>query len=261
MAAGSSIGHIAPFVSEEQKIGTYLERIQLFFVANAVEDDKKVAVLLTVIGSNTYSLLADLAAPDAPSTKTFAELSELLTNHFQPKKMVVAERFRFQRRFQLENESVMEFTAGLRTLSRDCNFGDFLNDALRDQFVCGLRSEALQSKLLAEDGLTLQRAIEIAKAQEAARRDAHRFQDTTDNPPTIGFIRRKEDPPSNSPTRLCYRCGKGNHSSSMCRFKDAKCHECGKKGHIASVCRSRKKGPRPSPAGNLRELEGTVCER
>ena len=39
----------------------------------------------------------------------------------------------------------------------------------------------------------------------------------------------------------------------MCRFKDAKCHECGKKGHIASVCRSRKKGPRPSPAGNLRE--------
>ena len=130
MAAGSSIGHIAPFVSEEEKIGTYLERIQLFFVANAVEDDKKVAVLLTVIGSKTYSLLADLAAPDAPSTKTFAELSELLTNHFQPKKMVVAERFRFHRRLQLENESVMEFTAGLRTLSRDCNFGDFLNDAL-----------------------------------------------------------------------------------------------------------------------------------
>ena len=243
MAAGSSIGHIAPFVSEEEKIGTYLERIQLFFVANAVEDDKKVAVLLTVIGSKTYSLLADLAAPDAPSTKTFAELSELLTNHFQPKKMVVAERFRFHRRFQLENESVMEFTAGLRTLSRDCNFGDFLNDALRDQFVCGLRSEALQSKLLAEDGLTLQRALEIAKAQEAARRDAHKFQDThTDNPPTIGFIRRKEDPPSNSPTRLCYRCGKGNHSSSMCRFKDAKCHECGKKGISLQYVVPGKKG-------------------
>ena len=231
MAAGSSIGHIAPFVPEEEKIGTYLERIQ-FFVANAVEDDKKVAVLLTVIGSRTYSLLADLTAPVAPSTKTFVELSELLSNHFQPKKMVVAERFRFHRRFQLENESVMEFTAGLRTLSRDCNFGDFLNDALRDQFVCGLRSEALQSKLLAEDGLTLQRAIEIAKAQEAARRDAHKFQDTTtDNPPTIGFIRRKEDPPSNSPTRLSLlSLWKGQSFVSVYRFKDAKCHECGKKG-------------------------------
>ena len=42
---GCSIGHMDPFVSE--KIGSYLERIKLFLVANAVEDDKKVAVLLT----------------------------------------------------------------------------------------------------------------------------------------------------------------------------------------------------------------------
>ena len=178
--------------------------MKLFFVANEVEDDKKVAVLLTVIGSKTYSLLADLASPAEPSTKTFAELSELLKKHFEPKKMVVAERFRFHRRYRLEHESIMDFAAGLCTLSHDCQFEGFLNNALRDQFVCGLRSEAIQSRLLSEDGLTLQRALEIAQAQKAAKRDAQKFQDTADNPVTLSRI--KEEPSSSSSLRLCYRC-------------------------------------------------------
>ena len=42
--AGNSIGHIDPFDPEVEKIGTYLEHMELFFVANAVIDDKKVAV-------------------------------------------------------------------------------------------------------------------------------------------------------------------------------------------------------------------------
>ena len=38
----------------------------------------------------------------------------------------------------------------------------------------------------------------------------------------------------------CYRCGRF-HSSSVCRFKEAKCHNCGKIGHIKVVCRSAPK--------------------
>ena len=70
--------------------------------------------------------------------------------------------------------------------------------------MCGLRSEAIQSRLLSEDGLTLQRALEIAQAQKAAKRDAQKFQDTADNPVTLSRI--KEEPSSSSSLRLCYRC-------------------------------------------------------
>lgn len=37
----------------------------------------------------------------------------------------------------------------------------------------------------------------------------------------------------------CYRCGRGSHSPSECKFREATCHQCKKKGHIAPVCRSK----------------------
>ena len=39
----------------------------------------------------------------------------------------------------------------------------------------------------------------------------------------------------------CYRCGKSNHTTSQCRYKDVDCLKCGKRCHLKAVCRS--KGP------------------
>ena len=41
--------------------------------------------------------------------------------------------------------------------------------------------------------------------------------------------------------KLYYRCGRGSHSPTECRFREATCHHCNKKGHIAPVCRSKTK--------------------
>jgi len=45
-------GQTEEFNPESEEVLTYLERIQLYFEANRVEDAKKVAVLLTVTGFN-----------------------------------------------------------------------------------------------------------------------------------------------------------------------------------------------------------------
>ena len=37
-------------------------------------------------------------------------------------------------------ESITNFVVQLRKLATHCEFGDHLNEALRDRFVCGLRS-------------------------------------------------------------------------------------------------------------------------
>ena len=70
----------------------------LFFTANAIADDKKVAVFLTVIGSKTYSLVRSLVAPELPKDKSFDDLVAVLTQHFEPKPLVIAERFHFHKR-------------------------------------------------------------------------------------------------------------------------------------------------------------------
>ena len=82
--------------------------------------------------------------------------------------LLIAERFRFHRHQQYSSESVAQFLAALRNLAIHCDFGAVLNVTLRDRSVCGLRSQAVQRKLLSEAGLTLSKATEIASAAEAA---------------------------------------------------------------------------------------------
>ena len=81
--ASNTIGSIAEFNSENEKIVAYLERVQLFFEANGIKEDKQVPVFLTVIGSTTYALLSNLVSPDKPKDKTFRELAEVLRRHFR----------------------------------------------------------------------------------------------------------------------------------------------------------------------------------
>ena len=66
----------------------------------------------------------------------------------------------------------MDFLADLRWLSISCEFGEFLQQALRDCFVCGVPSESLQKRLLTEAELTIQRAQEISQNMESAERNA-----------------------------------------------------------------------------------------
>ena len=63
------------------------------------------------------------------------------------------------------------YVVGLKHQASRCKFGAFLEEALRDRLVCGLRSEAIQKKLLSEKGLTFKRACDVAQAMELAAKD------------------------------------------------------------------------------------------
>ena len=92
----------------------------------------------------------------------------MLLAHFRPKSLLIAERFRFYQRNQAACESVHDFLADLRRLAITCEFEDFLDQALRNCFVCGLRAEGMQKRLLTEPDLNIARALELARSIEAA---------------------------------------------------------------------------------------------
>ena len=106
-----------------------------------MDDNKKVPIFLSFIGGKTYSVLRDLLAPVKLREKSFSALASELTKHFQPRKIVIAERFHFHRRNQAPEKNVAEFLAQLRKLAKYCELGDHLNEALRDRFVCRLKSK------------------------------------------------------------------------------------------------------------------------
>ena len=101
------------------------ERFDQFFVANnirshlasaseeiiAAAEKKKVAVMISLIGKKTYSVLRDLCSPVNPKDKAFEQLSELLQQRFKPKRVDVAESYRFHRCVQEGNETVSVYSA------------------------------------------------------------------------------------------------------------------------------------------------------
>ena len=110
-----------------------------------VSDDKQVAVLLTMIGSTTYALLSNLVSPGKPKDKSLEELAKVLRRHFDPKPLVIADQFHFHRRDQAPGESISNYIAELRRLATHCEFGEYLDQALRDRLVCGIHHENTQN--------------------------------------------------------------------------------------------------------------------
>ena len=242
MAAFGELKHFEP---EVEKISSYLERVDLYFTANQIADERKVAVFLSVIGAKTYSLVRDLVSPASPKDKSLEHLADILKKHFEPKPLIIAERFTFHRRNQSTSESILEYVAELRRLATHCEFGEYRDQALRDRLVCGLRSESIQKRLLSEADLTLARAVEISQGMEAAHQNTQLMKGkvegviskvTQEQTSTNSFDKQEQY----KKKKPCYRCGKQGHSAADCTFKDSNCHKCGKKGHIAKVCRTKK---------------------
>ena len=245
-------GTIGEFNSSQEDWASYTKRLQQYFAANDIAEDKQKPILLSACRIATYRLIKNLTAPANPADKSFAQLVKLVGDHHSPKPSVIVERFRFNTRIRQQGESVVNFIAELRHLTRYCEFGSVLNDMLRDRLVRGIENSHIQQRLLSEPNLTLDKAVEISLAMESADRNAKDLQKTPLRgvnaiSPLVKLHSRA--PPSATPrTRAveCYRC-KGPHLATECQHKHSECKNCKKKGHLARVCRSKKAEPsRPS---------------
>ena len=82
--------------------------------------------------------------PVRPAVEPIKELIEMFRQYLNPTPRIIAERYKFYERNQKRNqnatyayENVSEYIAALRKLTEHCEFGAFLNEALRDKFVWG----------------------------------------------------------------------------------------------------------------------------
>ena len=57
-------------------------------------------------------------APATPQSKSYAELVAALKTHYEPKPLIIAERYMFNQRNQLAGESISDYVAELRRLGK-----------------------------------------------------------------------------------------------------------------------------------------------
>ena len=240
------IGNIREFNPKgTESFESYSERMDLYFAANEiVVEAKKKVTFLTLCGPDLYQLLRSLTAPGKPTDKTYQELTELVSGHLNPKPNVIVERYRFNSKVRNSGESVSEFVADLRHLSRHCEYEAKTDEMIRDRLVCGVNDMAIQRKLLAEVGLDLKKAVVIAKGMEMATREALKISGTREVHVLDHGKGRRE---------TCFRCGDSRHRAPDCHFREKECFLCKKKGHISKVCSQRKKAGK---APNVNNLEG-----
>lgn len=122
---------------------------------------------------------------------------------------------------------------------------------MRDQFVCGLRSETIRQRLFAEENLSYNRAISLAISLEAAERDSNAVEN---NKPLF-----KDTEVNAVNVEKCFVCGKFNHQSSECRYKNYTCSLCHKIGHLRRMCSQKYESKRVDKTANSTVAQSGGC--
>ena len=160
------------FDKNVESFENYVSRYKLYESIANIPEDKKVAMFITTAGPSIFALASSLLAPTDVASAEYEKMLELLKGHFKPRTIIIYERFKFYQCNQEQGETIADFVARLRKLAQSCNFEDFLELALRDRFVMGISNSTSQQLLLAEEVLSLEKAVKIASAREAALRDS-----------------------------------------------------------------------------------------
>ena len=198
-------------------------------------------MFLTTIGSKTYNL-TDLLTPAKLSEVKCTELVKTLRVHYKPKTIIIAERFHFHKHEQHDWEGVAKYSAALK---KCCAFGTFLEVALRDRFVCGLRSKQTPKRLLAEKRLTWKTGMEIALVMEVAEKLANPFRNASADG-EINYVKPLHPQIPSKAKKPRFHCDE-DHIPQKCQFKDETCQNCKGKGHIIRVCKKKTSAP---PSGH-----------
>lgn len=278
--------HIEPFEPTKCTWSRWVERLETAFELMEASEASKQKLLMHYMGQETYNVLCDKLAPIKPSEKSYAEIETLMKEHFEPQPLEIVENFKFHLRKQQDNEKVSEFMVALRRLSIHCHFGNYLETALRNQFVFGIRNVKIQNRLLEMKDLTLRRAEEIAVAMELSERGGaemhpsdivavNLIKERTKKRPS-GWHKKAERGSSSSDSEgsdrgakakgpECYRCGGTSHWANKCHYRKAVCNRCQSIGHLARVCQ---KASAPSSATNnittisdLANITEIMCRR
>ena len=248
------------------------KRLDFYFISKKIIDnEQKVATLLTRIDEEAFKLFEQLTTPDELSTKTYAELVKTMTDHLHPQPSQAMERCVFNQAKQVQDECIAEFTARLKKLSLNCGFTDF-KDKLCDQLVCGLRDKETRVKLFEQEKLNYDTALKIAVARESAvknatgslsalehnntKSDVYTLRNENKGKPwqkkndkryggrngTQNLERQPaaaDEQPQHSKKRslMCYCSGRANHTKGECRYREYKCKYCNKQGHLERVCK------------------------
>ena len=161
---------------------------------------------------------------------------------------VSGQRQKFLSLLQNKEESVASWETRIHNQAAQCEYENFADELIRDQFIAGLTSEPPRVKLIgkghrhrdtAQSKVTLREVVEVAKSHEATTfanqlmKNARCIQEEQVN------FTKKTTPENRTLRGACFWC-RGEHPSAHqqhCPAFGKWCKKCGIIGHFPCACR------------------------
>ena len=161
---------------------------------------RKTAQLLHFAGLDLQDLFEDLPNHNPPASGDDAYKKAIRKLDY---------RFKFEENFPCERHVFRQtrFTDGETKQARHCNFGATLDDNLRDQLIEQVKDLELKKKLLETKNITLEQALEKARAWETANIQAKDMASDESKPTTVNYVKQ----PGERRKLICHNCGREGH--------------------------------------------------
>lgn len=191
------------------------------------KDNVKLATFYSVIGREGNEIADNLIVADPNQVDS---VIEALSDHFEPQKNVIFDRYKFNSAMQEAEENTETYVNRLRKLVSRCDYGTLTDELIRDKLVIGTKEKKGRDRLLREPKLTLIKAVEQLKILEQTQSQLKLL---SPEPIHIDKITKYSDNITN-----CKYCG-SDHKVRECPAYGKFCKKCNKKNHFAKICRSR----------------------
>ena len=205
-------------------------------------NEERTATLLPCLGPDAVEIVDGLKfASELECTNAYIVMQKLETFCIVETNETY-ERYQFNKRDQELNEFIDSYVAVLRNLAKTYNYGTLEENLILDRIVMGIRENSTRKRLLQESELTLNRCIDICRANESTAIQLKAIGNEED----VNVMKKK---PSHSykgaKKRVskdidCKYCGRKHiRKKADCPAWGKSCSKCGMQNHFAVKCRNK----------------------
>ena len=159
------------------------KRFQQFRDASGLSDleqPKQINTLLYCMGPDAEDVL-DSTNPTAAEKRAYVSVIAKFDSFFKVRRNIIFERARFNRRNQLDEESVEQYITHLYQLAENCDYAaDIKDEMIRDRLVVGIRDTKMSETLQMDPELTLEKAKQLKSAKRTLSKSSNKYSPKTE---------------------------------------------------------------------------------
>ena len=136
---------------------------------------RKISILIATLDQETYVMMRDFCNPELPHNKTFNQLCEMMEKDYI-ESLIFCRRREFHNLQQLFSETISQWFIRVTEVAAQCDFGKYLDDRIKDQFVTGMKAGKILDRILKVGyKISLKNIVEIALKKENELRSFERL--------------------------------------------------------------------------------------